>query len=171
MKENPRDHLVDGYNRMMERVKAALEEVGEKAPTLEQALARARDKAVELKELSREEAGQISDYVRRDIEEAGRHLAESGTELRSWLSFDMELIEDRLLDMLFSVADRTTLELMQFQERMAQSAVYRTGEVTGPGVLECTACGERLHFSRTGRIPPCPRCAGTEFRRPLPQGR
>ena len=160
------ERLVQGYRRMMERLKAAIEEAGEEAkPTLEENLRRAQEKAVELGELTREEAEKVAGYLRRDLEDAAHYLEDTGSELAQWLRFDLELIEDRLLDMLLTVADRTRLELAEFERQMQRAASYHTGEITGPGVLRCTTCGEELHFREPGHIPPCPRCHGTEFQR------
>lgn len=165
------DRLVAAYNRMMERVKSAIEEAEEQAlPTLEENLRKAQDKAVELGELTREEAEKIAGYIRRDMEDAARYLEESGSELKQWFRIDMELIEDRLLDMMMMVADRTQLELAEFQKEITEGPLYHTGEITGPGMLRCTNCGEELHFHQTGHIPPCPKCHGTTFRRPPAQG-
>ena len=52
-----------------------------------------------------------------------------------------------------------------FAEQARQASLYRTGEITAPGVLECSECGEELHFEKTGRIPPCPKCSATRFQR------
>jgi hypothetical protein len=40
-----------------------------------------------------------------------------------------------------------------------------TGEITGPGMLACARCGATLQLARTATVPPCPRCATTEFNR------
>jgi isocitrate dehydrogenase len=42
---------------------------------------------------------------------------------------------------------------------------YRSGEITSAGTLTCNACGHEMHFKKTGRIPPCPKCHATEFRK------
>lgn len=39
----------------------------------------------------------------------------------------------------------------------------RTGEITSAGTLSCVQCGAAMPFARTATIPPCPRCATTEF--------
>lgn len=39
----------------------------------------------------------------------------------------------------------------------------RTGEITSAGTLACVQCGATMPFARTATIPPCPRCATTEF--------
>ncbi len=161
------EQLIHGYNRMMARVKAALEEVGERTgPRLRQAIEQARKKAVELEELTEEEAERIGEYLRRDIEAAADYLAsEEVQELRDWFHIDVQLIERQLLDMFLSVADQTKLDMLEFQEQLEEASEYHTGEITGPGALACLDCGEVLHFHKTSRIPPCPRCRRTTFTR------
>ncbi|ROR34748.1 zinc ribbon-containing protein [Inmirania thermothiophila] len=161
------DRLGTAYHRMVERVRGMLERAEhETAPTLRQLLERAKERAVELGELTREEAEELADYVRRDLQHAARYVAETGRGLADWLRFDLQYLEERLAEMLPLVVDRTRLELERLAEQAREATVWHTGEVTGPGTLVCTACGETLQFRRAGRIPPCPRCHGTRFRRP-----
>ena len=145
------DKLVQAYDRMMERVKSRLVELGqaekEVLPKLQQSIEHAAEKAVELGELTREEAQLISSYLRRDLEDAGHYLAQTGRDLRDWLRFDLELIEDRLLELFRSAADRTRLEILAFQETMERVSHYHTGEITGPGTLQCDTCGKPMHLS------------------------
>ena len=42
---------------------------------------------------------------------------------------------------------------------------FKTGEISGPGQLTCTDCGTELHLERPSRIPPCPNCHKTDFRK------
>ncbi|MCP4126955.1 MAG: zinc ribbon-containing protein, partial [Gammaproteobacteria bacterium] len=90
---------------------------------------------------------------------------ETGEEFRNWFSFDLELIENRLLEMFANVADRTRVELDALAERAREAAFYHTGEITGPGTLICTECGKALHFHKAGHIPPCSKCHATSFKR------
>ncbi len=160
------EKLVHAYNTMMERVKAALDIVDKQTvATVDEGIERAKEKAVELGELTREEAEKIGDYLRRDLEDAGEYLADSGEELKQWLQFDLELIEDRLWDMFAQAADQTKLAFLQLAERAQRASQYHTGEITTLGTLQCVQCGELLHFHATGHIPPCPKCHGSVFRR------
>jgi len=159
------EKLVQAYNQMMLRVSETLAEATQKAePVLRKAIEAAEDKAVELGELSREEAQKISEYLSRDIQDAGEYLAsDEAEELASWLRFDIQLIETKFFDMFLSVADRAKLDMLDFEEQLAEATQYHTGEITGPGTLQCTACGELIHFHEAGHIPPCPKCHATEF--------
>jgi predicted RNA-binding Zn-ribbon protein involved in translation (DUF1610 family) len=43
--------------------------------------------------------------------------------------------------------------------------VYRSGEVTYGGTLECTACKERITLQTAAHVPLCPACRNMEFHR------
>lgn len=159
--------LVEAYNTMMLRVSETLAKATHEAgPRLRQAIEAAEEEAVALGELTREEALRIGDYLRRDLHDAGEYLAgPEGEELASWLRFDTLLIETKLFDIFLSAADQAKLDMLNFEEQLAEAREYRSGEITGPGTLVCEGCGEVLHFHHTGHIPPCPQCHGSSFMR------
>lgn len=164
---SPAESLIAAYNRMMERVQELMENAEDKAiPTLEEGIKHASEKAVELGEITAEEAEKIGGWIKRDMEEASLYLASGGREFADWLKFDIEQVEKRVLDVLLSIADRTKLELAAFERSIEAHNTYRAGEITGAGVLACKACGEQMHFYETTTIPACPKCKGTKFARP-----
>jgi len=161
-----REKWLRAYDDMMVRVKTAIEEAGESTlPVLRKFIHKARDTTVELEELTREEAEKVSMYLQRDLEDAGKHLAETGHELGDWLRFDVNQVEDRLLEILSRVADHTKLEILQFEHDIEEGPAWHTGEITGPGTLECESCGALMRFHATGEIPACPGCSHTVFHR------
>lgn len=165
---NKPEHLESAYDRMMERVHDAIKRAGD-SDSLHKYLEDAREKAVELGELTREEADKVATYLQRDLRDAGAFLSSGDSELGQWLRFDLQQIEDRLWEVFSRVADQTRLEWELFrretQEPDAEPIFYHTSEVTGPGTLECVACNKLVHFRRVSHIPPCPACHKTEFRR------
>jgi hypothetical protein len=164
--QDPFDRLSAAYDKILQEVHEAIESARENAlPGLREYLDDAREKMVELGELSREEAEKVAGYVERDMKDAASYLLETGEQLSAWWRFDMEQIEKRMLEMFTSVADQTKLELAKFSQRAGEASLYHTGEITGPGTLTCIACGKELHFKKTGHIPPCSGCKGTEFQR------
>jgi len=91
-----REKWLNAYNDMMMRVRTAIEEAEESTPpALKRFVHNARDLAVDLEELTRDEAEKIAMYLHRDIEDAGKHLAETGQELGDWLRFDIHQVEER----------------------------------------------------------------------------
>ena len=97
--------------------------------------------------------------------EAIAYLSETGNELKDWLGFETALLESGIFDFLLKAADTTTVKLAEFKEQVRAAASFHTGEITGPGTLTCDNCGEKLHFYKTGKVPPCPKCRGTGFHR------
>lgn len=163
------NRLVRAYDRMMERVKLRLEELEQAEkdaiPRLSASIEHAMEKAVELGELTREEARLIGGYLKRDLEDAGQYLTATGSDLRAWMRFDLELIEDRLLDFFQSGVDQSRLDFLAFEapETGTETELYRSGEVTGPGTLQCGECGELVVFRAPTLIEPCAACAGEVF--------
>ncbi len=160
------ERMVSAYEAMLERVHDVVEAAEKKTvPMLRETLQDAREKAVELGELTREEADKVSKYVERDMHDAAEFIAETGQEFRDWFQFDWQVINQRLMEMFAGVADQTSLAFRDLAERARQASLYHSEEITGPGSLTCTRCGEVMHFSHVSRIPPCPGCHGTEFSR------
>ncbi len=165
-KQEPLERMVAAYESMLKRVDEMLKAAEKRAvPTLKNAFEQAREKAVELGELSSEEAEKIAGYVKRDLRDAANFMADNADGFRAWLRFDLELIENRVLEMFISVADKTRLELERLADRAREAVLYSTGEITGPGTLVCTDCGKTLNFHKAGHIPPCPQCRGTKYKR------
>ena len=76
------DKLVQAYHRMMERVHQAFEEAEKSTlPTLKNSVEKARETAVELEELTQDEAEKVAYYLKRDVQDAGRHLSKTSHEL------------------------------------------------------------------------------------------
>ncbi|KPK40898.1 MAG: hypothetical protein AMJ69_00590 [Gammaproteobacteria bacterium SG8_47] len=157
------DKLVQAYHQMLERLKGSWRKAeAEALPAIRESIAHAQDKASELGELTREEAENIADYLRRDLRHAGEHLSENTNELAAWLQFDLKLVEQRLVDLFSTYVDQSRVELGDFEERLA---TWHSGEITGAGVLECTQCGTRLKMTKPGRVPSCPKCHGKTYRK------
>jgi hypothetical protein len=164
------DRMVAAYDRMLKHTHDAIADAQkETVPRVRDILEKTRDQMVELGELTREEAAKVSGYVERDIKDAAAYIAETGAGLRDWWRFDLRLMEERMIDVFTSVADQTSLQLREWAEQARRAPAYRTGEITGPGTLVCEACGEALNFLKAGRIPPCPKCGGTAYRRDATQ--
>lgn len=164
-KKDPFDVLAQAYEKLYEHAATDIANLKDKSgPKLYQILEQLRDKAAELDELTEEDAAKLTDWIKRDLLDAVNYLAETGSEIKGWLGYETELLENELFYMFLDIADKTTVELQQFKENIRHPE-YHTGEVTGAGTLTCDECGEKLHFYKAGRIPPCPVCQSTVFHR------
>ena len=165
--ENHDDHsLVEAYNQMMARIKDTIENAENNTiPTLQKAIDMAKKQAIHLGEISMEEAEEIGNYIKRDINDAAEYLMETSHEFSEWLMLDIDIIEQKVLELFLSVADKTRIELEQLSHPSCEISTYNAGDVTGPGTLFCQTCGQMIHFNTTDHIPSCPKCHGTQFKR------
>lgn len=164
--QHKEDKLTRAYHKMVDRVRSILGEgVIKTEPKVHKGIEKAKQEAVELGELSSEEADRLGRYLRRDLEDAAKYLTDTGKAFSDWLMLDLELIEEQLLDAFSQVADKTRLELALWAEQAHHAQDYRTGEIAGIGTVACLSCGEYLHFHKAKQIPPCPKCGHTVFTR------
>jgi hypothetical protein len=163
---DPLDIMGVAYETMLERSANEFRKLEKKTgPVLHSLIDNAKEKAVELEELTEEEAAKLASYLKRDLSDAAFYISEHGKELKDWLGFEDSLLAAELLDMFLQAANPSTVEMNELNLELAASLLYKTGEVTGPGALVCDGCGEILHFHKAGHIPPCPRCHKTSYHR------
>ena len=166
MKDDPFDVLARAYEKMFESAAEGFHNAEKKSgELLHELLDKAKDEVVELEEVSREDAEKLTTYVKRDLSEAASHMSVTGQELKDWLGFETALLETEFVDQLLKLADPTEVELFQLKLDTEPTPPYHTGEITSPGTLLCDQCGEKLHFYRAGKIPPCPKCHASNFHR------
>ena len=162
--QNLEQKLIAAYDKMIGRIHQLLDNAEQQAlPSLQKNIDKAKQKAIDLKELTHDEADKLAEYVHRDVNDLATHLSQSGEEFKSWFSFDLQLVEDRVLETFAKVADKTSLQLAQLACQAKRSQEYHTGEITSIGTLACQDCEGLLHFKKTSRIPPCPHCSKTIF--------
>ncbi len=158
-------HLIDAYNQMMTSIRGAFEGVDNSDMSLQHALDLARQQIIHLGEVTAEEAQEVSEFVKRDINDAAEYMMETSAEFSEWLMLDIEVLERRVVDMFLSVADRTRIELEELKQHNREASIYYTGEITGPGMLMCTRCNKCTPFLTTGVIASCSKCGNTTFQR------
>lgn len=160
------ERLVHAYDRILHRAEYTLGSVAARSESaLIHALEAAKDEAIKLGELSREEADKVHHFVSRDLYDVGKHLAQEEREVADWLRLGLLVVEQALLNRFTNLAETARLELKHFEKAKRRYHEWHTGEVTTIGTLCCKGCGELIHFQRTGRIPPCPKCRATVFTR------
>jgi hypothetical protein len=158
MSHSPESQKSAAYEQMLARAEAA--------KTQPQPLEHAKTQAIELGELSVDEAEKIADYLRRDLHSAAHFLSDTEKALADWMRFDLELLEDKFLTLFTGMVDHTRTELDNLAERARQATEWTSGEIT-TGTLQCANCGEVLAFYQPTHVPACPNCGGTLFKRML----
>lgn len=148
------------YQRMADRAAELLQE-GRK--TVDEALKKASEEISSGGDYTREQAEKIGNYLRRDLSEVGRKVKQARDtvitaaephRLAAGVQSGLAKLLHTASDLLSEVADRS--------EKVLE---FRTGEVTSPGTLTCKDCGKEMNLKSTVRIPPCPSCHKTIFRK------
>lgn len=160
-KQNPEENEeVHLYQRLADRTAEILKE-GRK--TVDEALKKAGDEITSGGEYTREQAEKIGAYLRRDLGEVGRKLKQArNTVIAAAEPHRLAAgVQSGLAKLLSTAAD----VLGEVAERSEKVLEFHTGEVTSPGTLTCKECGKEVHLKATVRIPPCPACHKTVFRK------
>ncbi len=164
-------HLISAYNQMMKEMQCAFEQATPNDMSLQKTLDLAKHQAVHIGVVTAEEAHEIGEYIKRDINDAAEYMMDSSAEFYDWLLLDIEMIERKVMELFLSVADHTRIELEQFKKTgplsnhilAEQIPVYKSGEITGPGTLICENCGKVKPFLSIDEITNCERCEHTRF--------
>lgn len=174
-------HLTTAYNRMMSVIRDEFEVANAGDMSLQKALDMAQHRVVHGGAVSAEEAFEISEYIKRDINDAAEYMMETSEEFYDWLLLDIDLIERKVVDLFLSVADDTRIELEQYKDISMVSSlniyktiypqngysevtpVYKSGETAGPGRLICENCGKTKPFLTSNTITNCRECGHDRF--------
>ncbi|MDT8420165.1 MAG: hypothetical protein RQ754_07010 [Desulfuromonadales bacterium] len=160
-KQKPEEHEDVGlYQRISER---AAELIQEGRKTLDEALKKASEEISASGDYTREKAEKVGEYLRRDLAEFSGRVQKAGESVKGATEPHRIVagMQSGLAKFLTTAADVLT-ELAGKSEQVLE---YKTGEVTSPGTLTCKDCGKEMHFKATVRIPPCPQCHKTVFRK------
>jgi hypothetical protein len=163
---DPLDSLGAAYETMYEHVADNFHKAKDKTgPLLVKLIHEAKQKAEEIDDLTEEDAEKLTIWLKRDLDDVISYLSETEYALKDWLGFETSLLKNAMIHALLETADKTTVALLRMKENAHEPYDYHTGEVSGFGTLICDECGEKLHFHKAGKIPPCPQCHKTSFHR------
>lgn len=109
-------HLTSAYNEMMHEMREAFEQDKLNEMSLQKALNLAKHQAVHRGNVSAEEAHEIGEYIKRDINDAAEFMMETSDEFCDWLMLDIEVIERKVIKLFLTVAEKTRIELEQFSQ-------------------------------------------------------
>jgi len=153
------------YRSLLERSLAEVKKLKQKSgPSLHAMIDKSADRLAELEHISEKEAAQLSEYLKRDLHDAADYMVNEGKAFSDWLAIDLQLVEDKLLELFMEAADHTTVDLLELK-RQAERAGYASGDVAGPGGFSCDECGHVVHLHNIKALPPCPRCQSRQFHR------
>ena len=154
------------YDKLRQAVRELLADARStvNAETVRQAFDKATEELKKTGDYTAETINKIAASLRKDMASAAQQM---GPKWETFTEKSADLFavwRDRGSQFLAQAAGAVGEWLQQAGDRLKQQS-YRTGEMTAGGVLECTACGERIVLETTAHLPPCPKCKNMEFRR------
>ena len=154
----------DLYERYTEKTRQFFNESKESTvQALEDALDKAKDSLEKTGELTQEEGRQFKAYLQRDLEQTGKDFNRWSEWVKTHSS--PSRVQSGFMELTAKIAESGSNFLEQLSEWASHTGVYHTGEIAVPGAFKCRACETELHFESAGRLPPCPKCRKTEYRR------
>lgn len=148
---------VSFYEKMAERTAELLEE-GRK--TLDEALKKAKEELAKAGGHTSERADRVAEWVRRDVRQSAAKASDAVKQ-----AVDPQRMAAGAQSLLARILTGTADALSDLAKKTEQALEFKTGEVTSAGTLTCKECGAEMHMKQTARIPPCPKCHKTIFRK------
>ena len=186
--QNTNEELA-AYEKMRQRVSKIFGELHDKinGETIGQAIDKATKELKEAGGHSMEAIGKASAALKKDIASTTEHFKpkvdgvteETKKHFEHWLDkggalwhdiaqeaeHAYELSRDKGGAFLVYVTKGLSEWSQTVGEKLDTSLKYKTGEISHGGEFICTNCDGKIHLKHPGRIPPCPKCTKTEFRR------
>jgi len=154
-------NLAELYEKMSKTLRSNLDRAGTLTEDVfERALKESQELALKMRDHYGDDIKKVSDFIRRDWYETIRYTRD-----QTWKNLDLERIQVGIMGVLSRMAQTAGSQLESFASRMQERLTYKTGEIAGAGTLECKECGQILRYEKPTRIPPCPKCRNTLFRR------
>ena len=154
-------NLAELYEKMSKTLRSNLDRAGTLTEDVfERAMKESQELALKMRDHYGDDIKKVSDFIRRDWYETIRYTRD-----QTWKSLDLERIQVGIMGVLSRIAQTAGSRLENFASRMQERLTYKTGEIAGAGTLECKQCGQILLYEKPTRIPPCPKCRNTLFRR------
>ncbi len=159
-KQNNDQDDVSLYEKIVSQTEELL---GSGRKTLDEALKRAGDDLASAGTFTREQAEKISAFVKRDIQHVVDSTSKGKTNMKE--AVDPKRISVGAQSIFSRILSSTAETLNDWAKKSEQNLEFKTGEVTSPGSLTCKNCGEVIHMKKTAKIPPCPKCHHTVYRK------
>lgn len=119
------EKLQRAYHDMLENVEDMVEKEGK---SIREAFYKAEDKLGEWEQLSKEEVQKVSDEVKRDLVSLGETLEGAKAAFREQIQFDKRYLAEATWHKLSSIADKSTVQLIQLQKTLEENVREITRE-------------------------------------------
>jgi len=154
-------HEADQYDQLAARFKELFDAGAEKSSEFAQAaLEKAREQLTAAGAFSEEQGKKLQGFMERDFTRIAESMRDEARE-----RLNPARLGAGALSSISSLLHAASTALSDVATRAEKGLLCRSGEVTSAGTLTCISCGHDIHLKKTGRVPPCPKCHATEFRK------
>lgn len=155
------DTETDQYDEMAARFKELFEAGAEKSAEFAQiAMEKAREQLTAAGRVSEEQGQKLKGFLEKDFGQMADTVRDEAK-----VKLNPSRLGTGALASLSSLMELAGSALTSAASKAQESLSCRSGEITAAGTLTCVACKHDMHFKKTGRIPPCPKCHKTEFKK------
>ncbi len=124
MTHRSNNRLVGGYNRMIASIRIAFEDTRIQKMSLSWSLQIAAEDVICNSDITPNEAFEIGELIKRDINDAAEVLMETSVEFSDWLMLDIEVVERKMVELFLFVAEQTRFELEHLCNRNPKPSLY-----------------------------------------------
>ncbi|MES0371165.1 MAG: NADP-dependent isocitrate dehydrogenase [Mariprofundaceae bacterium] len=155
------DQETDQYDEMAAKFKELFEAGAEKSAEFAQiAMEKAREQLTAAGKVSEEQGQKLKGFLEKDFGQMADTVRDEAK-----VKLNPSRLSTGALASLSSLMELAGSALTSAASKAQESLSCRSGEITAAGTLTCVACKHEMHFKKTGRIPPCPKCHKTEFKK------
>ncbi|MBU0673939.1 MAG: zinc ribbon-containing protein [Proteobacteria bacterium] len=152
------------YDQLAERARELFAAGRDKtSEALESAVETARKQLTEAGTFSAEKGKALKEYLLKDMNRLATYSRDLGEEAKEKL--EPSRLGAGALSSLSSLLHLAGDAFLGLAAKTDQALSCRTGEITTAGSLTCKQCGKTIHLKKSGHIPPCPQCSGTQFKK------
>lgn len=155
------EHQYDLLANKFNEIYLAGKERGREAMTV--AMENAHEQLIALGEYSADQGEVLKQYLARDLDQTISDAQKLGEQAKERLH--PARLGAGALASLATVLELTSNALHSLSAKTKEKVTYKTGELTSAGTLTCQTCGHKMQLKRTGHVPPCSKCKGTQFSR------
>lgn len=158
------DREIKNYEKLAEKARELFETSKEKSVAwIDEVLDKAEEQLEEAGEFTKEEGRRAKEFLRKDLEATKADFQKASKATKAAL--DPSRAGAGFADLASHLFDSLGDTFKKWAAKSEESLSFRTGQVTGPGTLTCKGCGTELHLEEASRIPPCPKCHKTDYRK------
>jgi len=151
----------DQYDQLAARFKELFEGGAERSSEFTHAaLEKARQQLTAAGAFSEEQGQKLKGFMERDFAQLATSMRDEARE-----RLNPARLGAGALASISSLLHAASSALADAAGRAEKGLLCRSGEVTSAGTLNCISCGHEIHLKKTGRVPPCPKCHATEFKK------